>query len=223
MTIWSLEQVQQESELFLYQTITRQRLPKSKPTAWTINDVLVDAYGIPFYLFRSIIALKGYGSTKMIKGYRSIKTSLMVHAVGIFIKSKTQMLFIMFSFLNQINFNIWPPQPQKLPLNLSNLKKGPVQISKITYKKIIFGSILPLNGLVWKLDNRYGICGWADTFKSGSHCNFSGQKSPARRPLGFVFSIKNDWLTWLRFEPFEPLWRAPGSSDNHNTVSGVCK
>jgi hypothetical protein len=75
--------------------------------------------------------------------------------------------------------------------------------------------------LVWKLDNRYGVCGWADTFKSGSHCNFSGQKSPTRRPLGFVFSIKIDWLTWLRFEQFGVLWRAPGSLANQNTISEV--
>ena len=34
-------------------------------TAWTVNDVLVDPY--PF------IALKGCGSTKMIKGYGSTK------------------------------------------------------------------------------------------------------------------------------------------------------
>ena len=68
---------------------------------------------------------------------------------SIFIESKNQTLFIMLSFLNQINFNIWPPQPKKLPLNLSSLKKGPVHFSKITYKKkIICGSILPLNGLV---------------------------------------------------------------------------
>ena len=53
-----------------------------------------------------------------------------------FIKSKNQMLFIMLGFLNQININIRPPQPQKLPLNLSNLKKGPVHFSKNTYKKI---------------------------------------------------------------------------------------
>ena len=168
-------------------------------TSWSIHTLL---------WFWSIIALKGYGSTKMIKGYGSIKTSLMVHTVGIFIESKNQMLFIMLSFLNQINFNIRPPQPQKLPLNLSNLRNGPVHFSKITYKKIICGSILPFNGLVWKLDNRYGVCGWVDTSESRSHCSFSGQKSPARRPLGFDFSIKIDWFTWLRFESFGVLYGA---------------
>ena len=65
------------------------RVPKeSTPfyTAWTVNDVLVDPY--PFIILVDpypFIALKGCGSTKIITGYGSTKTSLTVHTVYAFI------------------------------------------------------------------------------------------------------------------------------------------